>query len=363
MIKFFRLSILDRYLIRRYLGTFIFSIVALIGIIVVFDMSEKLEGMLARRAPIQAIIFDYILNFIPYFVNRFGSLFAFISVVFFTSNMASHTEFVAMFAGGISLRRILKPYLFASTLLMALTFYLSNFVIPPSNKVRYAFEELYVRKPLVSKRTNIHIQSEPGLFMYCESYSVAGMTANRFSLEKIVDNKLVSKLESDYAVFDSVQDRWKVYNYTIRTLHEDGETLTRGAQLDTALKVKASDMMIRPQYLQTMNWSEINALIHSLKFRGLPSVDAEIEKYTRTAMPFSMIILTVIGLSLSCRKMRGGTGLHLGLGIGLAALYILLQQFGKVFVLGGLLPPVLAVWAPNFIFLVIAVYLYRKAPK
>lgn len=361
--NFFKLSILDRYLLRRYLGTFLFSILALIGIIVVFDMSEKLEGMLARRAPIHAIIFDYILNFIPYFVNRFSSLFAFISVVFFTSNMASHSEFVAMFAGGISLKRILKPYLIASSLLMVLTFYLSNFVIPPSNKIRYAFEEVYVRKPLINKHTNIHIQSEPGLFMYCENYSVDGMTANRFSLEKIVDNKLVSKLESDYAVFDTVKNCWKVYNYTIRTLHPDGETLVKGGQLDTVLKVRAADMMIRPQYLQTMNWQEINNLINSLNFRGLSSTDAQIEKYTRTAMPFSMIILTIIGLSLSCRKLRGGTGLHLGLGIGLAALYILLQQFGKVFVMGGLLPPLLAVWAPNIIFAGIAGYFYYKAPK
>lgn len=250
MMNFFKLSIIDKYLIKRYLGTFIFAIVALIGIIVVFDMSEKLEGMLARRAPIQAIIFDYVLNFIPYFVNRFSSLFAFISVVFFTSNMASHTEFVAMFAGGISLKRLLKPYLIAGSLIMVISFYLSNFVIPPSNKKRYAFEEVYVRKPLVNKRTNIHIQSEPGVFMYCENYSVEGMTANRFSLEKFKNNELVSKLESDYAVYDSVKHCWKVYNYTIRTMNPDGETLLKGAQLDTVLKVRAADMMIRPQYLQ-----------------------------------------------------------------------------------------------------------------
>jgi lipopolysaccharide export system permease protein len=276
--------------------------------------------------------------------------------------MAYNTEIIAILSSGISFKRMMYPYFISALFIAILSFTLNLFIIPPANKHRQAFENVYFRKPFYNTEENIHLQLQPGEFVYIRHYNTFSKSAERFSLEKFDGNQLVSKLTSDRAVWDSTKNKWTVYNYIIRDMRENGETLTRGPMLDTTLLLTDFDLSSRDNVVQSMDYFELNEYIDRLKIRGSKAIQgAYIEKYTRFSMPFSTFILTLIGVSLSSRKVRGGIGLHIGIGIGLSFTYIFFMQFSTILVdtLGALL----AVWVPNIIFTLIAIYLYRLAPK
>ncbi len=357
-------KILDRYIIRKFLGTFFFSLALIILIAVVFDMSEKLDDFIERKAPTKAIIFDYYLNFIPYFANLFAPLFVFISVIYFTARMAMDTEIIAILNSGVSFRRLLRPYLVASFALAALSFYLNGWLIPHSNKVKLAFENVYVKDPVKFEYRNIHRQIMPGVFIYFESYDNNSNIGYRFSMEKIENGKRTYFLNSDRMLWDSTANKWRIENYYIRQINGDKEMLSNGFKLDTVLPITPANFKRRATVIQAMDTPALNEFIKQEQMEGSGNISTYlVEKYRRTAIPFATFVLTIIGVSLSSRKVRGGIGARLGAGIGLSFVYILFMQISNTFAINGSLSPLIAVWVPNVFFTGVALFLLKKSPK
>lgn len=355
---------IDIYIIKKFLGTFFFAISLLIVIVIIFDISEKIDDFIEKEAPLTDIIFSYYMNFIPYFINLFSYLFTFIAVIFFTSKMAADSEIVAILGSGVSFWRFLRPYLIAATVLGLMSFYLANFLIPRTNKTMMIFEKTYLKNPYRNRDYNMHMQIKPGTFVYLESYNNETNTGFKFSLEKFQSNKLVYKLNSNRILWDSVSGLWKIKDYYIRTFDGMDETLRKGKELDTLINLDPREFTFILEDLKTLNYFELRAFIEKEKLKGSEKVkEYEVDKQKRIAFPFATIILTMIGVSLSSRKVRGGIGMHLGLGIALTFGFILFQQISTVFATHGDLNPALAVWLPNIIFGVLALFLLRIAPK
>ncbi len=360
------MKILDIYIIKKFLGTFFYAITLLIVIVIIFDISENLDKFIKNQAPLHAIIFDYYLNFIPYFINLFIYLFTFISVIFFTSKMAYNTEIIAILSSGISFWRFLRPYLISSVLLAVFSFYLGNFLIPRTNHVRLIFKDTYMKKLTKDNTRNIHVQIEPGVFVYVQHFYSKSKSGRKFSLEKFKNKKLVYKLMGDKIMWDKENKKWKIKNWFSRKLDTatNRMVLTKGKEMDTVLKLKPEDLYEVKENYEEMNFWELNEYIKKEKEKGSLSYKKyEIEKYKRIAGPVAIIILTFIGVALSARKVRGGIGMHLGAGLGLAFSYILFMQMSTVFSTQGNLPPSIGAWIPNIIYAGIGIYLLRKAPK
>lgn len=355
---------LDIYIIRKFIGTYFYAILLIMGIAVVFDVAEKMDDFVGKAVPLKAIIFDYYLNFIPYFANLFSSLFTFIAVIFFTSKMAYNTEIIAILSSGVSFWRMMVPYFISATIIALFSFVLTSFVIPPANRVRIDFENAYVKKPLVNTERDIHRQVRPGIFVYMQSYNTHDKTGYKFTMEQITDGQLTSKLISDYARWNPETEKWTVANYHIRNYTEHGEEIITGSRMDTTIYLTPADFARRLNIVETMNMFELNDFIDQQRLQGAGNIDFYlIEKYSRFAYPFSTFILTLIGVSLSSRKVRGGIGLHIGLGLALSFSYILFMRFSTMIAVGGGFSPLLAVWFPNILYSIIAIGLYRLAPK
>ncbi|MDY0199480.1 MAG: LptF/LptG family permease [Bacteroidales bacterium] len=358
------LKILDVYIIRKFIGTYFYAIVLIIGIAVIFDLAEKMDDFVSKGVTLKEIVFDYYLNFIPYFANLFSSLFTFIAVIFFTSKMAYNTEIIAILSSGVSFRRIMFPYFVSATIIAVFSFVLTSFIIPPANSVRLQFENTYTKRKVRNTSRDIHRQVRPGLFIYMQSYNSYNNMGQQFSIEHIVDGELKSKLISDYVKWDTTINKWTAHNYHIREFTENGEVITSGEKIDTTIYLYPSDFTQRLNIVETMNMFELNEFIADQRMQGTENVDFYlIEKHSRFANPFSTFILTVIGVALSSRKVRGGIGLHIGIGLALSFTYILFMRFTTMFSVGGIIPPLLAVWIPNIIYSLIAVFLYKLAPK
>jgi lipopolysaccharide export system permease protein len=359
------LLILDRYIIRKFLGTFFFTIALIVAIAVVFDLSEKLDNFLENSAPLKKIIFDYYLNFIPYFAVLFSPLFTFVTVIYFTSRLAYNTEIIAILSSGVSFERLLVPYFISAFLLTVFAFSLNNFVIPHANARKLAFEDIYYHDaPKTFRDKNIHKQIQPGIFVFLESFDTRNNTGRKFSIEKFKDGKLESKLLSDEIRWDSVKNKWVIYDYYIRDFHGDTQSLRQGRTLDTTLNMSPEEFRRRDNAIEAMNLGELNRFIRQQKMQGAESIDAYlIEKYRRFSFPFSAFILTLIGVSVSSKKVKGGIGMQLGIGLLISFSYIVFMQFSSQFAINGSLSPFIAVWIPNVLFAIIAVFLYRLAPR
>ena len=356
---------MDRYIIGKFLGTYFFAIALIISIAVVFDINEHIDKFITNEAPISAIIFDYYLNFIPDFSNLFSPLFVFIAVIFFTSKMAENSEIIAMMSTGMSFRRMLRPYMISAAIIAALTYGLGAYVIPKGNVSRVAFENKYKRKKKPEYVRNVQLEVDNGVIAYMERYEGYNKTAYRFSLDKFVDKKLVSHLTARSATYDTTSvHKWTLKNYTIRELNGMRETITKGERLDTIIAMEPQDFLITKGQQQTMTSAELDEYIAKQKKRGFANIkEFQIEYHQRIAMSFAAFILTVIGVSLSARKVKGGIGLYLGIGLALSFSYILFQTISSTFAVNGNTPPFIAVWIPNILYTFIAIYLYRKAPK
>jgi len=358
------LKLLDWYIIRKFLGTFFFSLALIICIAIIFDISEKMDDFLERKAPFRAILFDYYFNFIPYFANLFSPLFVFISVIFFTARLAANTEIVAILGSGVSFRRMLRPYFIAASVLALLSWYFNGWVIPHSNKVKLEFENTYIKNPVRFEDRNIHRQIAPGNFIYLESYNNIENTGFRFSLEKIENGKRTMYLNSERIQWDSISGKWKIHNYYLRTIHGMSETISSGKEMDTTLNLKPTNFKRRMNIVDAMDTPALERFIEEEQMEGSANVNAYlVEKYRRIAIPIATFILTLIGVSLSSKKVRGGIGVQLGFGIGLSFTYILFMQISNTFAINGIMPPFIAVWLPNIIFSIIAAVLLRNAPK
>ena len=365
IINILGLKIIDLYIIRKFLGTFFYSIILILAIAVIFDLAEKMDDFIETSTPVREVIFDYYLNFIPYFAVLFSSLFTFISVIFFTSKMAYNTEIIAILSSGVSFRRMLLPYFISATVIMIFAFLLSNFVIPKANKTKLEFEEKYIHKrPQIFNRINIHKQVEPGVFVYLESYNTSSRTGTNFSMEKFEDGKLTSKTMADQISWDTTKNNWIMRRYYIRDIQGLKETLTEGMSKDTVIKLTPADFERRLNAVEAMSFKELNDFIDVSRMQGETNLTAYlIERYKRTAFPFSTYILTLIGVAVSSKKVRGGIGTQLGAGLAISFAYILFMQMSSQFAIKGSFSPLLAVWLPNLIFAVIAIVLYKLSPK
>ena len=356
---------IDIYIIKKFLGTFFFTLLMVICVILVFDLSEKLEDFLKNNAPMQAILFDYYLNLVPYYANMLSPLFIFIAVIFFTSKMASNSEIVAILSGGVKFNRLLRPFLICAFLLSGLSYYLNNFLIPAANKERLVFEEIYYRNKLRNFSKDIHMKIDDGTFIYMSKFVIELNVGNNFSLEKFDDNgKLSYKLLSDNAKWDTTANQWMVTNFVEREIDELTETINSGPKKFLDINLKPEEFKLRTNYVIAMGYFELNDFIEEQKFKGSQQiVNYELERQQRSSYPFATIILTLIGVSVSSRKVRGGIGMHLGVGLALSFSFIMFMKITQTFSTNGGLDPMIAMWIPNGVYGILAVYLIKKAPK
>lgn len=362
------LSILDRYIIKKFLGTYIFSITLIISISVVFDINEKLDKFLNNHAPLNAIIFDYYVNFVPYYTNMFSALFVFIAVIFFTSKLADNSEIIAMLSNGMSFRRLMKPYMISAAVIAIFSFVLNSFIIPPANKDRIDFQNKYIKDKSVNTARHIQLQVDDGVILYLESFRNASKQGTNMSLDKFDGKELKSRLTATRIEYDTLNN-WTIHNYTIREFQGMREVITTGLKMDTAINIVPSDLLVSINDFEQMTTPVLYEYINRQRSRGIASVgdvsitQFEIEFHKRFASIFSAFILTIIGASLSARKVKGGMGLNIGIGLALSVSYILFQTISSSFAVSGSMPPMLAVWVPNIVFMFIAGYLYSKAPN
>ncbi len=356
---------IDKYILIKFLGTFFFAIALIISISVVFDMVEKIDDFMENEAPLKAIIFDYYLNFIPYFANLFTPLFVFIAVIFFTSKMAYQTEIIAILSSGVSFRRMMLPYFFGATIIAIFSFMLGGYVIPPANKTRIAFENTYIKSKKETGLSDMHMQVEPGVFVYMGRYYSFGERGDRFNIEKFDNKELVSRMSARTARYDTINGRWNLKNYTIWSFNKGFEqVIESGNEIDTTINVLPSDFKNERKFFEMMTNTELRTYIKEQRNRGVGNIEEfEIEWYKRIASPFAAFILTLIGVSLASRKVRGGMGLHIGIGIGLSFAFILFMTVSTTFAINGNMNPILAVWLPNIVFTIIGAILYHRAPK
>lgn len=356
------LTILDKYIIRKFLGTYVFAIVLLLAIVVMFDINEKLDSFV--KAPLHATIFDYFLNFLPYFANQFSPLFTFIAVIFFTSKLAGNSEIIAMLSTGMSFRRLMRPYMISAAIIAAFTFVLSAYVIPPANIKRINYQNTYVKNKAVDYGSNIMLMVAPGQIAYMNRYDNYTKTGHRFMLESFdEDKRLVSRTTAQSIRWDTLY-QWTLIDYVRRDFRDDREYITKGRMRDTSIAFEPRDFLISSLDHEKMTTPQLQEYISRQKERGVGNIKTfEVENQRRYAMTAAAFILTIIGMTLSVKKQKGGMGMNIGIGLVLSFSYILFMTITQTFAISGLTSPFVAMWIPNFIYTIIAIFLYRRASK
>ena len=358
---------LDRYIIKKFIGTYIYSIALIISISIVFDVNENLAKFTQYHAPLKAIVFDYYLNFVPYFANLFSPLFVFIAVIFFTSKLASNSEIISMLAAGVSFKRLMRPYMISCIIISMLSFYLSAYVIPHGTVIRQNFESMYKNKRKNTSADNVQLQVGPGVIAYIQHYDNTLKRGYGFSLDKFDNKKLVSHMTATEIQYDTISDskyHWKASHWKVRQLKGLREHITSGVKCDTVIMMEPTDLVYSKGQQETFTSPELKEYISNQINRGSSNVvQYQVEYHKRIASSFASFILTTIGASLSSRKRKGGMGLYLGIGLALSFTYIMLQTVSSTFAINANTPPMLAAWIPNIIFAVIAYFCYRQAPN
>lgn len=358
---------LDWYIIKKFIGTYIYSILLIISIAIIFDFNENLSKFTQYHAPWRAIIFDYYANFIPYYSNLFSPLFVFIAVIFFTSKLAGNSEIISMLAAGVSFKRLMRPYMISCVLITCLSFYLSAFVIPHGTVIRQNFESLYRNNKKNTSADNVQLQVDKGVIAYIQHYDNNLKRGYGFSLDKFENKKLISHMTAMEIQYDTISDskfHWKVRNWKIRKLQGLREHITSGTERDTLIMMEPTDLVYSKGQQETFTSPELREYISKQIDRGSVNVvQYQVEFHKRIAASFASFILTTIGVSLSSRKRKGGMGLYLGIGLGLSFTYIMLQTVSATFAINAGFHPMLAAWMPNIIFALVAYFCYRKAPN
>lgn len=359
-----RLSRIDRYIIGKFLGTYVFMIALIISISVVFDINEKIDKFISNSAPLKEIVFNYYINFIPYYANLFSPLFIFLAVIFFTSKMAGNSEVIAILSNGIGFRRMLRPYMISAAIIAIFSFVMGGYIIPPANKTRLEFEQTYVdpRKRKTGDR-DIQFKVSKGTIVYFGNFDMESSTGYNFSIDHFDSLKLVSRLTAHSIRYDSLYN-WTISDYQIRDFDGLKETITKGSEIDTIIRIVPNDFVVAKTDQQMMTTPQLLNHVKSQKERGLGNIQAfQIEYHSRFASVFSAFILTIIGASLSARKVKGGMGLNIGLGLALSMAYILFMTVSSSFAVKGSMSPFVAAWVPNIIFIGIAFFTYKRAPS
>lgn len=358
---------MDRYIIKKFIGTYFFSIILIISISIVFDVNENLAKFSEYHAPLQAIVFDYYANFVPYFANLFSALFVFIAVIFFTSKLAGNSEIISMMATGMSFRRLLRPYMITCVLLSALSYYLSAYVIPHGTVIKQNFESMYKNKKKNTSAENVQLQVGQGVIAYIQYYDNNQKKGYGFCLDRFENKKLVSHLTATEVQYDTISDskyHWKLSDWKIRRLKGLREYITNGTEKDSVIMMEPTDLVYSKGQQETFTSPELKDYISKQIYRGSGNVvQYQVEYHKRIAASFASFILTIIGASLSSRKRKGGMGMYLGIGLALSFAYIMMQTVSATFAINADFPPMLAAWVPNIIFAIIAFFCYRHAPS
>ena len=357
------IKLLDIYILKKFLGTYFMVIVLMLAVIAMFDVTEKLDAFLS--APLKETLFDYFLSFLPYFANQLSPLFVFISVIFFTTKMAGNSEIIAILSSGISFKRLLWPYMLGAAFIAALTFALSNYIIPPTNVKRIAYTNKYVKNKRVDSGTNIQLQVSPGVVAYMNRFDNPSKTGYNFSLDKFEGKALASRLTARSVTYDSLRTyHWTLHDYMIRDFKGTKEIIKRGSNLDTLINIEPRDFLISANDQETMTTPQLSEYVDKQKMRGVANIKAfEIEIEKRYAATAAAFILTLIGMSLSSRKVKGGMGINIGIGLVLSFSYILFSTITSSFAVSGMTSPAVAMEIPNVVYLLIGIFLYRRASK
>lgn len=357
---------IDRYLIKRFLTTYVFAVFIIVLVILVIDFVEKNDNFLETKPSNRAIFFDYYMNLAPYWANYISPLMIFISTVFFTAKMASHTEIIAILGSGTSFRRLMYPYFFGSGIVAIYSFIMVGWVLPKANIPRIDFQNKYIEGDFYFSGRDIHMAVQKNVYAYLSSYDIGSNTAYDFTLEKVENNRLVEKLSARRATYDDSLKKWKLYDYQIRKLGimKDQMTYVSAVPLDTSINMFPSDFTNAKNRQETMTIPELQGYIDLINSRGAEGVEIyKIEYYQRFATPFAVVILAIMGLIVSARKARGGVGLQIAIGFVLAFLYIIFYILSKGIAEAGSMNAILAVWLPNIVFTVVSVVMYFTVPR
>lgn len=354
---------LDRYIIKNFLGTFFYAIMILAVITAVIDYSEKVDDFVSHHAPAMEIL-NYYKNFIPYMVAFLFPLFIFIATIFFTSKIAYRSEIIAILSSGISFPRFTRPYIYGAIILCAISLIANHWIVPAANKQRLHFEDVYYHDPTVSSDQNVHLRLSNNLYIYIQSYDYSINTGYRFSAEIIEGQNLKEKLMAERISFDTAKKCWRLYNVTVRRNNGLKEELLHLPDMVKKYAFTPMDLKEDNDNMTAMTTPVLYRTIQREKLRGRENLNLYyVELHRRTAQPFAGLILTIIGVAIASKKVRGGSGLHLAIGIVISSAYILALQFSTTFSTKAGLNPLLATWIPNFIFGVLAYFLYRKQTK
>lgn len=358
---------LDRYIMGKFIGTYFFAILLIISISIVFDFNENLSKFSQYHAPWQAIVFDYYANFVPYYANLFSPLFVFIAVIFFTSKLAGNSEIIAMLAAGVDFKRLLRPYMLSCIIISSLNFCLSAYVIPKGNVIRQNFESMYKNKRKNTQADNVQLQVDKGVIAYIQHYDNEHKQGFGFCLDKFENKRLVSHMTASTIQYDTISDskyHWRANGWKIREMRGLKEKITSGMAMDTVIHMEPTDLIFSKGQQETFTLPQLREYIGKQIDRGSKNiVQYEVEYHKRIATSFAAFILTIIGVSLSARKRKGGMGMYLGIGLALSFGYIMLQTVSATFAINAGVPSVIAAWIPNIIFAVVAYFCYRHAPR
>ena len=356
------LTILDRYILRKFIGTYIFAIILVLAIVVMFDINEKLDSFL--KAPVHDTVFVYFANYLPFLANQFAPLFTFIAVIFFTSKLAGNSEIIAMLSTGMSFRRLLRPYLIGAALIAITSFVMSAYIIPPANIKRIEYTDRYVKNKRVDYGANIMLMAAPNQIAYMSRYDNISKSGSKFSLESFDSTKnLTSRLTAQSIKWDTLYN-WRVHDWVIRDFRDGREFIRRGAVMDTIIPFEPRDFLISANDQEKLTSPQLREYVERQRGRGVGNIQSfEVEYHKRFAMTAAAFILTVIGMALSSRKVKGGMGVNIGIGLVLSFSYILFMTVTQSFALSGLTSPLVAMWIPNIIYMSIAIFLYMRASR
>jgi len=357
------MKILDRYILKKFLVSYLFVVVILVAVIMVIDITEKSDDFLEHQLKF-AQIAGYYLDFVPWIANLITPITVFIATVFVTSKLAGHTEVVAMLSSGISFRRLLVPYLIGATLIAGTSFYLNGWLIPNSDKSRVEFLVTYTQRPFNYSQNNIHLKVAPESYLYLRNYNNHSKVGHAFTLETVRDNEMLEKFSARRVTWDEENAKWKVQDWTLREFDGRNEYVSKGMEMDTTLNITPKDFENSKYMEQTLTIDELNETIEVLRSRGADNVEVYVvEKYMKYMSPFAIIILTLIGVIVSARKTRGGVGFQIALGFLIAFIFIICFMLSREFALKGVVPPMIGVWLPNMFFTLVALVMYRTVPR
>ncbi|WP_338764713.1 LptF/LptG family permease [Bernardetia sp. ABR2-2B] len=359
------MKIIDKYILKKFLTTYVFVVLVILAVICAIDYSEKSDDFLKHSLSFKQIVTSYYFSFVVHIIGLITPLMVFITTVFVTSRMAGRTEIIAMLSGGVSYLRLFFPYMIGAGVIAIFSFYLSGWVVPRANKIRVAFETAYVKKPFSFDERNVHSKIDSNTYVYLQSYNNRTFNGRKFTIERIENRKLVEKFSSENITWDTLKQTWHVDDYKIHKFYKEREIILKGKDIDTLMGLLPKDFESKYRHQETLTLPEIDEYIAEQKERGtaLELGIYYVEKYQRYASPFAILILTVMGIVVSSKKTRQGTSFNIALGFVLAFVFILFVVVARSLGQSGTLDPRVGAWIPNIVFGVVAIYLYLRAPK